>query len=334
MCLNQNLNLIVNVSLKERQLLAHEERMLNRIRVKPPAESFFDSDPKNRCMLDTRVDLIEKLVSFAISESDDTSQRLFMLSGPVGCGKSSVAKSVAYALRQRDCLLETFVFQADRDTKWNPTNFLRTVAYSIALRYEPYRKTLVKALDKDKVKVEHHDPSIQFDVLLGDPLNEMLNNSSLQHPSNQAIIIDALDECSDPESLCSYLVKIIDHCPWIRILVTSRPLEGVEATLCRTGYTESLDLFTVNAHEDIIKFTQTQFTSNGPLHQLQSQVTQEDVRALGKRSHGLFLWITTILAHLDKYKMPSEKLKELKKILAGTAADSEKELDQIYLQVL
>jgi len=108
MRLNQNSNLVVIISIKEQLLLAYEQRMLDRI--KPPAGSFFDYDPKNCCMLDTRVDLIEKLVSFATSE--DPSQRLFVLSGPAGCGKSSVANSVAYTLRQCDCLLDSYFFQS------------------------------------------------------------------------------------------------------------------------------------------------------------------------------------------------------------------------------
>ncbi len=111
MHLKQNVDLAISIETKERQLLADRERALNRI--KPLAGSSFDPDPKNCCMPDTRADVVERLMSFAVSE--DSSRRLFFLSGVAGCGKSSVATSVANALRQRGCLSGSFFFKRDSE---------------------------------------------------------------------------------------------------------------------------------------------------------------------------------------------------------------------------
>jgi hypothetical protein len=348
--LKQNVDLAISVDIKEQQRianeqqhlaneqqrLAEEQRTLGRIR--PPAGSSFDPDPKNCCMQDTRASLIEKLISFAVSE--DTSQRLFLLSGIAGSGKSSVATSVAKLLYQRNCLLGSFFFQTDSEKMRMPANLLHMVSYSMAMRHESYKKALVEALAEDTM-IEDQGPSIQFETLIRKPLCELLKTSStsLSHPPNpsyrRAIVIDALDECDDPKSVSSYLTEIIALVPWLKVVVTSRPLDDIEADLCRTGYTTPLDLFIVDASEDILKFTQSRFAPGGSLHQPQSKVTEKDIQALAKKSHGLFIWIKVVLSYLDNFPFASAKLEEMKSILSSrTAASPEKELDQLYLRVL
>ena len=330
--LKQNVDLAITVDIKEEQLLAEGERVLNRI--KPLAGCSFDPDPKNCCMPDTRVNLIDRLISFAISE--DMSRRLFLISGIAGCGKSSVATSVANLLYRRDCLLGSFFPQRVSEKMSIPVNLLHTVAYSVALQHAPYKKALIGALKRDAM-IEDQGLSIQFDALLRKPLSEVLKISSTNtsYPSHRAIIIDALDECYDPQSLSSYLAEIVALIPWLKIIVTSRPLADIEANLRGAGYMIRLDLFSVDASEDILRFTQSRFAPGGPLHQLRSQVTEKEIQALVKRSHRLFIWIKTVLSYLDDFPFTHAKLEELKSILSSrTAASPEKELDQLYLRVL
>ena len=182
--LKQNVNLAISVDnmerqrlADERQRLADERQTLNRI--KPPAGSFFDPDSKNYCMPDTRANLIETLLSFAVSE--DTSQRLFLLSGIAGCGKTSVATSVAKSLHQRDCLSGSFFFQSDNEKMRIPAYLLHTVAYSLALRNESYKKAIMHVLNDDKINIENQGLSIQFDELLRKPLSETPENVFDKH---------------------------------------------------------------------------------------------------------------------------------------------------------
>ncbi|KAH9062560.1 hypothetical protein EDB83DRAFT_2315423 [Lactarius deliciosus] len=55
--LKQNVGLAINADIKEHPLLKDREQEL--IRIKPPAGSSFDTDPKYCCMPDTRTDLID-----------------------------------------------------------------------------------------------------------------------------------------------------------------------------------------------------------------------------------------------------------------------------------
>ena len=332
MSLKINVGLAIDVDIQERLLLKDIEQEFKR--VKPPPRSSFDPNPKYCCMPGTRVDLIETLISFAVSE--DTSQRLFFLYGIAGCGKSSVATSVANSLYTRGCLSGSFFFKRDKEPR-TPIDFLHTMAYSIALRHEPYRKALMDVL-KENTRIEDEAPSLQFNGLFQIPLNAILAISSTATPSNQAIVaivIDALDECDDPQSVSSYLVEIVSLAPWLRVIVTSRPLDDIEPDLRRAEYATPLNLFTVDASEDILQLTLSYFAPNGPLHRLRSRVTEEEIQALATKSHGLFIWIKTVLLYIAGLAWGDAKLKELRSILSSSSAASpEKEVDELYLRVL
>jgi hypothetical protein len=144
-----------------------------------------------------------------------------------------------------------------------------------------------------------------------------------------------LDECDDSKSVYSYLAEIVSLVPWLKVIVTSRPLDDIGVDQRMAVYGIFWDLFAVDASEDILKFTRSRFAPGGPLHQLRSQVTEKDIQALAKKSHSLFIWIKTVLSYLDNFPLTHEKLKVMKSILSSrTAASPEKELDQLYLHVL
>ncbi|KAH9062556.1 hypothetical protein EDB83DRAFT_2520058 [Lactarius deliciosus] len=326
----------IDVDINELPLLEDRDQELKRI--KPSAGSSFDPDPKFGCMPGTRADLIDTLTSFAVSE--DASQRLFFLSGIAGCGKSSVATSVANSLHLRGCLSGSYFFKRDKELR-NPANLLHTIAYSIALRHEPYRNALLDVLKPRYMPIEDQLPLNQFNALFLRPLNMIRNKSSItasHSPSNQAIIaivVDALNECDDPQSVSTYLAKIVRLAPWLRVIVTSRPLDNVKPDLRKAEYATHLDLFTVDASEEILKLAQSHFAPPGPLHQLRSQVTEAEIQALANKSLGLFIWIKSALSYIASLARDAAKLKELKSILSSSTATSpEKGVDELYLRVL
>ncbi|KAH9022932.1 hypothetical protein EDB84DRAFT_1564855 [Lactarius hengduanensis] len=316
--LKQNVGLAINVDIKEHLLLKIENRSSNASSRR--REVRLNPDPKYCCMPGTRADLIETLTSFAVSE--DASRRLFILSGIAGCGKSSVATSVANTLHLRGCLSGSFFFKRDKGPR-DPVNLLHTIAYSIALRHEPYRKALMDVF-KTNTRIEDEAPSIQFNALFKNPLDAIVNisststSNSLSDQAVVAVVIDALDECDDPRSVSSYLAKIVGLAPWLRVIVTSRPLDDIEPDLRRAEYATHLNLFTVDASEDILKFTQSSFALGGLLHRLRSQVTEEEIQALA-----------------ESLPWDAAKLKEMRNVLSSSAAASpEKDVDELYLRVL
>jgi hypothetical protein len=333
--LKQNVHLAISVDIKEQQLLADRERTLNRI--KPPAGSSFDPDPKNCCMPDTRAGVIESLVAFALSE--DPSPRLFLLSGLAGSGKSSVATSVANSLYQRRSLSGSFFFKRDIERLRIPANLVHTIAYSITLQYKPYMDALMDVL-KSNPAIEDAALSIQFDALLRKPhdiskLSSTTTADSLSKLPSVILIIDALDECDDPHTISLYLAELVGLASWLKVIVTSRPMDDIEEELRISGNMTHLDLFAVDTREDILKFTYSRFAQGGLLHRLQSRVTEEEIQALAGRSYGLFIWIKTVLSYIASLPYDGAKLKEMRIILSsGRAASPEKGVDELYLRVL
>ena len=334
--LKQNVDLAITVDVKEQQLIADRERTLNRI--KPPAGSSFDPDPRNCCMPDTRADVVGSLVSFALSE--DISPRLFLLSGLAGSGKSAVATSVANSLYQCRGLSGSFFFKRDIERLRIPANLLHAVAYSIALQYKSYMDVLIDAL-KSNPAIEDTALSLQFDALLRKPLAKVPNIPSttaagpLSKQPTITFVIDALDECDNPLTISSYLAELVGLAPWLKVIITSRPMDECEVELRSSGYMTHLNLFTVDASDDILKFTQSRFAPGGLLHRLQSRVTEDEIRALADKSHGLFIWIKTVLSYIASLAYDGAKLKEIRSILSSSrAASPEKGVDELYLRVL
>ena len=296
-------------------------------------------------MPDTRIDVVDTIVSFALSK--DTSPRLFLLSGLAGSGKSAVAASVANSLYKGGegrHLSGSFFFKRDDEKLRNPANLLHTVAYSIAHQYKPYQDILVDAL-KSNPAIEVAALSIQFDALLRKPLAKVSNISSTiaagpsSEQSTVTFVIDALDECDNPHIISSYLTELVGLAPWLKVIVTSRPMDESEAELRSSGHMRHLNLFTVDASEDILKFTQSRFAPGGLLHRLQSRVTEEEIRALADKSHGLFIWIKTVVLYIATLVPDGAKLKEMRSILSSNRAASpeknpEKGVDELYLRVL
>jgi hypothetical protein len=112
-------------------------------------------------------------------------------------------------------------------------------------------------------------------------------------------------------------------------------MDESEAELRASGNMTHLNLFTVDANEDILKFTQSRFDPGGVLHRLRSLVTEEEIKALANKSHGLFIWIKTVLSYIASLASVGVKLKEMRSILSSSRAPSpEKGVDELYLRVL
>ncbi|KAH9054868.1 hypothetical protein EDB87DRAFT_1688753 [Lactarius vividus] len=176
-------------------------------------------------------------------------------------------------------------------------------SHSIALRHERYRKALIDIF-KTNTRIEDEAPSIQFNALFKIPLDAILNISSTtssNSSSYQAIV------AIRSSALLPGLGSSSRADPWM----TSSPI-------CAG---QNMRRISLDASEDILKFTQSSFALGGLLHRLRSQVTEEEIQALAERSYGLFIWIKTVLSYIASLPWDAAKLKE-------------KDVDELYLRVL
>jgi hypothetical protein len=274
----------------KRLQLKDERELLDRLI--PPKNSLYYGKPG--CLAGTRVSMIEQIRSWATDGA--TSSRLFWLYGVAGCGKSSLAASVAEGLQKQ--LAGSFFCKLDQDERRDPVRLIWTIAFYLAgwQPYPPYRQALLKALEKPDAFV-NCDLKSQFESLVEQPLNE--TKSSRPPPRHAVFVVDALDECDDYDRVAPMLSRIIQLAPWVKLVVTSRPLPGISRAFQKLGASmKSIDLFDENARDDIRRLLEHELSSDGRLSgdRLRIEGRKEQFVA---RSQGLFIWLDTIIKFIQ-----------------------------------
>ncbi|KAJ6511658.1 hypothetical protein DFH09DRAFT_270095, partial [Mycena vulgaris] len=184
-----------------------------------PARYNSDSTP-NECMPGTRVDIINDILA-RLTSPPDPSQRLVILSGVAGSGKSTIAKSIATILAEQGILAASFFFSRDYVERKEIKHLAPTLAIQLADYDTTFRTHLVKFLEDDRTGITTAEPRLQFQKMLIEILGKL-------PPSQKPWIIclDALDECGTDRGqiflrwLSDSIVQIPVH---IRFLLTGRP---------------------------------------------------------------------------------------------------------------
>ncbi|OSD02247.1 WD40 repeat-like protein [Trametes coccinea BRFM310] len=182
-----------------------------------------------------------------------------------GAGKSTLALTVAEWWDEDDVLGATFFCARDSDRS-DIRGIFRTIAYQLACRFPEFREALSKVLKGDP-DLHSSVPSRQLQKLIAEPLE--VANSSGRLPSRIAIVIDALDECTDNEAVSTVIKSLALYVPSklvpLRIFITSRPAEPITRGFLQKAIlenTQHLPLAQVPEHltrRDISTFFQSRF---------------------------------------------------------------------------
>jgi energy-coupling factor transporter ATP-binding protein EcfA2 len=239
------------------------------------------------CMEGTRVDIINDIVTHLMS-APDPSQRIVMLSGSAGSGKSTIAKTIASTLADTNILAASFFFSRDyaecREIKFLPG----TIARQLADYSHDYEQFLLEFVDSDRTGILSAEPYLQFQKIIVELLAKM--------PSSQSpwvICLDALDECGKDrgQMLLRWLSDSISQIPThIRFFLTGRP--DVPSYL-------RLDKLRVLTHGII-------------LDEIDPIMVDHDIRLYVERSLDGSKWMTR-----DSWKAPNRDVDEITKRASG-----------------
>ncbi|EJD02469.1 uncharacterized protein FOMMEDRAFT_124970 [Fomitiporia mediterranea MF3/22] len=322
-----NLGLQVNTlgiatTLRNHQLSEAEEKALERLW--PPENSAYD--PSRGCLLGTRRSVLQNVEEWVHSKVH--SQQIYWIHGVAGCGKSSVAASVAGALDGQKILSGSFFCKRDIPERRSTGRLLRSLAYFLSRRVSAFRNAVLQQLRDDPIVLDK-PLSHQFNVLLAHPLSTVPRE--VESEVMVVIIIDALDECEDSETTAAHLANIVQATPWLRLIVTSRPNPQIKASMLRIGsVVQECDLFEATTNNDILRFIRNQFNTNNEL----PNIDQSQIDCLARHASGHFIWIATVLKHISIGGFGKKDL--LQQIIDSNprAATSEQHLDAVYLRVL
>jgi WD40 repeat protein len=295
----------------------------------------------SRCLPDTRTDLLEQIANWAV---DHASKRIFWLCGKAGTGKSTISRTIAQKLDDDGLLGASFFFKRGRADRSHAKLLFPTIARQLADLFPDIAHAIAASLDQDSLLCDRYLIT-QFERLLLQPL-QSVDTSSI--PSAVVVlVIDALDECDNSESIRTSLlllsrVEAITSFR-LRIFVTSRPELPVELGFKDMSGDLHHDVQLEEAQEtsiahDIRVFYEHQFTEikkHSLLHDddLPAEWPGEhDTRTLVDQAVPLFIFAFTVSRYISanpKRNLATILRQRREKSLAGLKSTYLPILDQV-----
>ncbi|CCO37512.1 Vegetative incompatibility protein HET-E-1 [Rhizoctonia solani AG-1 IB] len=176
-----------------------------------------DSIKRGLCTPGTRKSQIELLLEWA--HTPDAGKTCWM-NGMAGTGKTTISYTVCSELDKASQLGASFFCSRTMLECRQVKNIIPSIAYQLARFSRPFRCALAKVLELDP---DAHTRSLnmQYQKLIAEPLAGV--ESSL--PLDFIVVIDALDECENEDSVSQILDLLLSttHITPIRFLMSSRP---------------------------------------------------------------------------------------------------------------
>jgi archaellum biogenesis ATPase FlaH len=284
-----------------------------------------------KCLEGTREEIISKIVLWA---SDDGSKSILWLSGAAGLGKSAISQTIAEQFAAEGTLAASFFFLRGGGHRSKFSRLLTSLAYQLTLSMPVTKPALERALEGNR-SIPYQSIDDQLRKLIIAPV------LAADKPSRpMVIIIDALDECDDFESITEFIIILAAICSScrhiLRFLLTSRAEDYIHQkfhidTVRSSTHLMALEDF--DAHADILTFLKSRFADiyrdNPRLFQgiPQPWPSVADLNSLSQQSSGLFVFASTVVDYVtDSQGAPQQKLKDVLRSHTG--------LDPLYIQVL
>ncbi|KAF7970637.1 hypothetical protein HWV62_23362 [Athelia sp. TMB] len=270
------------------------------------AGSYYVSNYSENQPAGTRVAILSVIREWVRSPG---SQRIFLLTGAAGSGKTAIAHSVAQMFSEKDPpgLALFFFFSRDIVTRDSPQYLFTTIARYIADKYPAFAADVGKAL-KDEPTLALAPISRQFEVLICDPL--------LRHPTHSPIVvvIDDLDESISKELKVILSCDILKLPENLRLFITSRPIRNVERCLRGKDHVQlhTIELDSDENKQDITTYVNAKLRDQDMKSKMaNTQLDETVVLALIAMSEDLFAWIAAVFDYLHDASDPTQDISSL-----------------------
>ncbi|KZT63203.1 hypothetical protein DAEQUDRAFT_172681 [Daedalea quercina L-15889] len=297
-------------------------------KLSPVKSARYDAMDIPPCLEETRVQLLEDILAWAVPGEVANVPPVFFLSGVAGSGKSTVAKSVCARLQDMGILGASF-FCSRRSTaeQRDVRSIFRTLAYLLSLHSLKFATEVREALKNDP-DAAATVPKDQFRMLIDTPAKAAFTTED----TAPIIVIDAVDECDGADATYELLEIILRQAPrlHLKFLVTSRPEARIRDVFGKPGSTalrlQDIESDVVNA--DIDKYltsTLSGIENNWP--------SPNDINTLVSRSRGLFIYAATACKYVTYHSGDRrERLQKLVSPHGRPLADMEEMYDLILDQ--
>ncbi|KAJ7098937.1 WD40-repeat-containing domain protein [Mycena epipterygia] len=284
-----------------------------------------NASSRTSCLAGTRREILDDIATWLAVPSD--SGGILWLTGVAGSGKSTISTTVAESFRELHRLGAFIFFDRNDRARSHPDAVVRTLAHSIGLS-NPHIGSAISTVIQGDPDIVNAPIQTQFKALLLDPLQSV--EHCIQGPI--LIILDALDECGDPDSRRLLLSVLSDELPKLpnlfRFLITSRPDKDIVKRFRPRFAEKQLDV--ASSTDDITLFIRTEMAriaeeeSVGP-----TWPGEQSIQTLVKLSGGLFIWASTATRFIAGYQ-PTTSLE----IVMAQGSPQEFSLDKLYAVAL
>ncbi|KAF8188751.1 hypothetical protein K438DRAFT_964186 [Mycena galopus ATCC 62051] len=301
-----------------------------------------------KCLSGTRKDLINNLITCltCLACCSDGSQRIVMLSGSAGSGKSTIAKTIAIELEKQKCLAASFFFSWNYQEHRLITSVPVTLAYQLACYSSSFRDLLVKILDENP-KILGAAAEEQFEHLVVGLLAEM---PSCTTP--WIICLDALDECEkDHQQDCGqdcrhhkqdhgqiflgWLSDSINRIPGhIRFFLTGHPdvpsylRHDHLSSMMHRVLLDEIDKSTVS--KDIRLYIHHNLDGSTWKPKDLWKAQRQDVDVITYQADGLFIYAATAVRYIQQRSPKIPPAVSMKHLKSGLGND----LNHLYFQIV
>jgi energy-coupling factor transporter ATP-binding protein EcfA2 len=282
------------------------------------------------CLIGTRGEIIADIIDWFTASSKNTSQtqKMYWLHGVAGCGKSTIAKSVAQILEEnRRCV--SFYFTASQQAEAGPHNLFSTISRDLAAINKGWRIALVDVIRESPKARKSGTVQEQFDNLMMKPSRGFDNFGPI------LIIIDAIDECGSAEER-ELVLKTLNHLfhlpDYFRFFITSRTEQDIVESFrnqnqMRIRRLDQADQLSID--RDIALYVEDRLFS---IPVLKKNWDRSWVEEIVSRSGQLFQWAFTACKYIrGTPQIGNDPLEQLEFILQSVGFEG---LDSLYLGIL
>ncbi|GAB1528145.1 hypothetical protein RhiTH_011336 [Rhizoctonia solani] len=281
---------------------------------------------RRACTKETRVEVLSALNKWSL---DPDTPHIYWLNGMAGTGKTTVAYTFAETLKARKALGASFFCTRTSGECRDVGQVIPTIAYQLADYSPSFRSALVSALEKDR-NITSCTMATQCNRLILEPL--LAVKSAI--PEGLMVVIDALDECTNPNGaglILDMLFRAAPNLP-IKFFVTSRPEPDIRHRV-QNQSDQRRSIYVLHEIEeslvqaDIELYLREELTGNA--------VSEAQLKRLAELSGSLFIYAATAIRYIRQTGTMVNQ-ERLKAILDSSPMASRRhnEIDSLYTTIL
>ena len=267
--------------------------------------------------------------------------------GPAGAGKSAIAQTIAEMCEEEMLLLASFFFSRNDPSRNTVKPLIATIAYQIIFHFPDIRDAILEAITRDPL-IFSKSLVVQFKFLIVAPLRPLVDEGFFREPtSRRLVIIDGLDECSDPK-VQKNIVEVLaksqrEHQLPLIFLFASRSEQHLSLAFSTRLLPDMTTRIALDEsylpNEDIRLFLTDNFQEIKSTHRLCAYIPPEwplpDVLdQLVRKSSGQFIYASTVINYVTSIQhKPTDRLDIILGIRPPKKNLPFAELDALYTHI-